>query len=246
MSLIKIHPLHLGTINRYKDSFMFKIGYGIRIDLPILAFYIEGADKKILVDTGGCAPEDTEQKSEVKYVRAPYSRTKEQEIVNALKSKVGVSPDEIDIVINTHLHWDHCSGNDLFPNAEIIVQKKELESARNPIPLLSVAYLRKYIDDINYTTVEGDKEIVKGVTVIFTPGHTEGFQGVKIEAMQKSYFLAGDCVALYESLNYNPPWPNGLFVNLREYHQSLEKVAKINAEIIPGHDMSVLKKDVYS
>ncbi|HQI00344.1 MAG TPA: N-acyl homoserine lactonase family protein [Deltaproteobacteria bacterium] len=242
MSTIRIHPLHLGTITRHKDSFMFKIGYGVSMDLPILAFYIEGADKKILVDTGGSDPKDPLEAK----LRGPYVREKDQEIINALKNKVGVNPEEIDIVINNHLHWDHCAGNDLFPNAEFIVQKKELESALNPVPpFLSIAYIRKCLEEIRYTTIEGDKEIVKGVSVIFAPGHTEGLQGVLVEAQDNRYFLAGDCVPLYESLNHNPPWPNGLFVNLREYYETQIKVSKLGAVIIPGHDMKVLETSVY-
>ena len=242
MSTIRIHPLHLGTITRHKDSFMFKIGYGVSMDLPILAFYIEGADKKILVDTGGSDPKDPLEAK----LRGPYVREKDQEIINALKNKVGVNPEEIDIVINNHLHWDHCAGNDFFPNAEFIVQKKELESALNPVPpFLSIAYIRKCLEEIRYTTIEGDKEIVKGVSVIFAPGHTEGLQGVLVEAQDNRYFLAGDCVPLYESLNHNPPWPNGLFVNLREYYETQIKVSKLGAVIIPGHDMKVLETSVY-
>ncbi len=242
MSSIRIHPLHLGTITRHKDSFMFKIGYGVSMDLPILAFYIEGADKKILVDTGGSDPQDPLEAR----LRGPYTRTKDQEIVTALRKKVGIGPEEIDIVINNHLHWDHCAGNDLFPNAEFIVQKRELESALNPVPLLSIAYIRKYLEEINYTTVDGDAEIVKGVSVVLAPGHTEGLQGVLVEAKDNRYFLAGDCVPLYESLNHNPPWPNGLFVNLREYYDTQVKVSRLGAVIIPGHDMKVLEKSVYS
>jgi len=241
MSSIRIHPLHLGTITRHKDSFMFKIGYGVSMDLPILAFYIEGADKKILVDTGGSDPRDPVEAR----LRGPYVRTKDQEIVTALRKKVNVAPEEIDIVINNHLHWDHCAGNDLFPNAEIIVQKRELESALNPVPLLSIAYIRKYLEEVKYTTVDGDAEIVKGVSVVLAPGHTEGLQGVLVEAQENRYFLAGDCVPLYESLNHNPPWPNGLFVNLREYYETQMKVSRLGAVVIPGHDMKVLEKPVY-
>ncbi|HPI93320.1 MAG TPA: N-acyl homoserine lactonase family protein [Deltaproteobacteria bacterium] len=241
MSSIRIHPLHLGTITRYKDSMMFKIGYGVRMDFPILAFYLEGAGKKILVDTGGCDPQDPVHGPH----RAPYVREKDQDVVSALRKKVGVDPDEIDIVINNHLHWDHCAGNDLFPNAEIIVQKRELESALNPVPLLSVAYIRKYLEEVRYTTVDGDREIVPGVSVLLTPGHTEGLQCVLVETPGKRYLLTGDCVPLYESMNHNPPWPNGLFVNLREYYETQVKVSKLGASIIPGHDMKVLETEVY-
>jgi N-acyl homoserine lactone hydrolase len=242
MSDIRIHPLHVGTISRHKDSFTFKLGYGQNIDVPLIVWYIEGAGKKILLDTGGCDPENPDLKPWV----SPYARSQEQELPKMLKSKFGLEPDDIDIVIISHLHWDHCSGNDLFPKAEFIVQKKELESAKNPIPLFAPIYVKKFIEGFPYTIVDGDKEIVKGVSVILTPGHSEGLQGVLVEAQSNRYFLAGDNISLFESLQFNPYWPTGLYVNLRECYASYEKIAKLNAIILPGHDMKVFEKAVYS
>jgi glyoxylase-like metal-dependent hydrolase (beta-lactamase superfamily II) len=242
MANIRIHPLHIGTISRHKDSFTFKLGYGEKIDVPIIVWYIEGAEKKILVDTGGCDPEDPGLKPWV----SPYVRPAGQELPNVLKTKLGLTPDDIDIVLMSHLHWDHCCGNDLFPKAEFIVQEKELESARNPIPILSPIYVKKFIDDFPYTTVDGDKEIVDGVSVIFTPGHSEGFQGVLVEAESNRYFLAGDNIALYDSLKHNPPWPSGLYINFRDYYASLQKITELGAKILPGHDMMVFEKELYS
>ncbi|RJQ77554.1 MAG: N-acyl homoserine lactonase family protein [Desulfobacteraceae bacterium] len=242
MSKIKIYPLHIGTISRHKDSFTFKLGYGEKIDVPILVWYLEAAGKKILIDTGGCDPEDPQLKPWV----SPYTRPAEQELPHVLQKKFGLKPDDIDIVLISHMHWDHVCGNDLFPNAQFIVQEKELESARNPIPILSPIYVKRFIDNFPYTTVNGDKEIVEGVSVVFTPGHSEGFQGVLIEAENNRYFLAGDNIALYDSLKHTPPWPSGLYINFRDYYDSLHKIQKLEATILPGHDMLVLEKEYYN
>jgi len=242
MAGIRIHPMHIGTISRHQDAFTFKLGYGVGIDVPIIVWYIEGADKRILVDTGGCDPENPDLKPWV----SPYVRPKEQELPNVLKSKFGLNPEDIDIVLISHLHWDHCCGNDLFPKAEFIVQKRELESAKNPIPLFSPIYVKKFIHDFPYTVIDGDKEIVKGVSAILVPGHSEGFQGVLVDAEKDQYFLAGDNIALFESLKHSPYWPSGLFVNLREYYASLDKIAKLGATILPGHDIQVFEKEYYS
>ena len=242
MSDIRIHPLHVGTISRHKDSFTYKLGYGQHIDVPLIAWYIEGAEKKILVDTGGCHPEDPDLKPWV----SPYSRPEDQSLLNVLKNKLGLAPDDIEVVIISHLHWDHCSGNDLFPKAEFIVQKKELESAKNPIPLFTPIYVKKFIDNFPYTVVDGDKEIDQGVSVILTPGHSEGLQGVLVDTGNTRYFLAGDNISLFESLQFNPYWPTGLYVNLRDCYASYEKISKLNATILPAHDMKVFDKVVYS
>lgn len=242
MNGIRIHPLHVGTITRHKDSFTFKLGYGEKIDVPIIVWYIEGAEKKILVDTGGCDPEDPDLKPWI----SPYTRASDQELPHILKARFDLNPEDIDMVIISHLHWDHCCGNALFPNAEFIVQKKELEAAKNPIPVLSPIYVRKFIHDFFYTTVDGDKEIVKGVSVLLTPGHSEGLQGVLIDAENHRYFIAGDNISLYESLAYNPPWPVGLYINFREYYQSLDRITKLDAVILPSHDMKVFETKFFN
>jgi N-acyl homoserine lactone hydrolase len=241
MSGIKIHPLHVGTITRHKDSFTFKLGYGEQIDVPIIVWYIEGADKNILVDTGGCDPEDPALKPWV----SPYAREPDQELSLLLKNKFGLHTEDIDLVIISHLHWDHCSGNALFPNAEFVVQKKELAAAKDPIPVLSPIYVKKFIQDFPYTTVDGDKEVVTGVSVLLTPGHSEGLQGVLVEAANNRYFIAGDNISLYESLDHDPPWPVGLYVDFREYYRSLERITKLGATILPAHDMKVFERPFY-
>jgi N-acyl homoserine lactone hydrolase len=242
MSGIKIHPLHIGTITRHKDGFLFKLGRNEEIECPIIVWYIEGAGKKILLDTGGADPEDEALKPWV----SPYVRPVEQELPNVLKAKFGLAPDDIDIVVMSHLHWDHCCGNDLFPNAEFIVQETELEASKDPVPVLKPIYVDRFIHDFPYTTIDGDTEIVPGVTAILTPGHSEGFQGLLVEAETKKYFLAGDNVALYDALSQSPPWPGSLYVNFRDYFASLDKISKLDAEILPGHDMKVFDKEFYA
>ncbi|MBU2548702.1 MAG: N-acyl homoserine lactonase family protein [Proteobacteria bacterium] len=242
MSEIKIYPLHIGTISRHKDVFLFKLGRGVEIECPIIVWYIEGAGKRILLDTGGCDPEDKELKPWV----SPYARPPEQELPNVLKSRFGLSPEDIDIVLISHLHWDHCCGNDLFPNAEFIVQKAELKAARNPVPVLKPIYVDRFIHDFPYTTVDGDTEIVDGVSVLLTPGHSEGFQGVLVETENDRYFLAGDNIALYDALEHNPPWPGALYIDFRDYFETLDRVSKLGARILPGHDMKVFEAEYYS
>ena len=121
MASLRIHPLHVGTMNRQITHFCDTLEPQT-VDLPLISWYIEGSDKRILVDTGGGDPAPTHPKMK------PYERKKDQTIENALK-KVGLTCDDIEIVIATHLHWDHSAGNGLFKNAKIIVQEEELKMA---------------------------------------------------------------------------------------------------------------------
>lgn len=237
MASLRIHPLHLGTITREKSSFGYRLEPGQKVEAPLIAWYIEGASKRILVDTGGADPSEVPR-------RSPYRRDKNQSIDNALR-KLGLRCSEIDIVIITHLHWDHCGGTDKFPDAQIIVQEEELISARSPLPLYYFEDYKRFVDNINYTVISGDKQLVEGVTVFFTPGHTYGMQGVLVDAETRKYFIASDTIGLFECLNREPPLISGVYVDLRKYYDSLAKITKLSAFILPGHDFKVFGKEIY-
>ena len=238
MAFPKIHPLHLGNITRRKMIFGYFLEPDVIIDAPIIAWYIETEAKKILVDTGGGDP------ALLKDPRFhPYNRG-EQTLENALK-KLGVSRDDIDIVIATHLHWDHCGENRFFPNAQVIVQEAELEAARNPFPIQH-GYVSELIENIDYTVISGDVEIAPGIKTILAPGHTYGMQGVLVEAEHDRYFIAGDSVCLFLALESDPWLIGGIYVDLKLCYETLEKIKNLSAYILPGHDIKVFEKEVYS
>jgi N-acyl homoserine lactone hydrolase len=238
MPSIKIHPLYLGTITRQTMTFAFWLDPGKVMDAPIIAWYLEGSSKKILVDTGGGDP----SKANPRYL--PYRREKEQTIENALR-RIGVSCEDIEIVVATHLHWDHSAGNDLFPRAEVIVQEEELNYARSPFPANAHGYIRRIVEEVEYTVISGDKEIADGVQLILTPGHTYGMQGVLVEGAQKRYFIAGDTFGLFRNLESDPPLISGVYVDMRKYYETLHKISGLSAFILPGHDFKVFDQKVY-
>ncbi len=119
---------------------------------------------------------------------------------------VGVSPDEIDWVILTHLHFDHAGGATrrddagrlcpAFPRARHFIQRAEWTDANGRIPELAGAYFRddfKPLEDAGLVElVEGDAEITTGVTAQLTGGHTRGHQIVRIESAGESAVLLAD------------------------------------------------------
>lgn len=233
-----IYPLNLGTITRSMSGF----GYGFgpeKVDVPLIGWYVETSDKKILVDTGGGDPLTAIPRA------APYYRKKEQALENAL-GQLGIACQDIDTVVVTHLHWDHCGGNDLFPQAEKIIQKEELESARSPFPITADGYIEKMVHDIDYTVISGDEQITNEVKIVFTPGHTYGFQGVLVSAGSGKIFIAGDTFTFFENLERTPPLISGFYVDLKQYYNSIEKIAQLSPDLIlPGHDFKVFKQKVY-
>jgi len=129
----------------------------------------------------------------------------------------GVSPEAIDLVILTHLHFDHCGGltrrgegSDLrlaYPNATHIVQKREWEDALNPNERTKASYLGEnfipVLEKGKLHLIEGDAEIGAGVRVINTGGHTRGHQVVLIESKGEKALYFGDLVPT----SYHLPLP---------------------------------------
>jgi len=244
-----IKPLNVGTISGDRSNLTYLRNFGIKQQQPAIMWYIEGAEKKILVDTGPCDPEWSQ-----KY-HWPLTRTEEQEPDKALKA-IGVDPKEIELVVLSHLHWDHSFNNHLFVNAEFIVQKKELEYSIAPLPVhmkgyesVAIGMRPDYITHTKYTIIDGDKEIVPGVSLYLTPGHSPGSQCVAVETLGGIYLIAADTIPLYENWDsgpsYMPHIPNAIHVGLREYFESFEKIEKIADFILPGHEEKVFNYSQY-
>jgi N-acyl homoserine lactone hydrolase len=89
----------------------------------------------------------------------------------------GLTPDHVQLIVNCHLHFDHCGGNPLLPGRPVIVQHRELEAARGHSYTLP-----ELIDapGIKYDKITGEAEPLPGVVIIPTPGHTAGHQSVVI------------------------------------------------------------------
>jgi glyoxylase-like metal-dependent hydrolase (beta-lactamase superfamily II) len=121
---------------------------------------------------------------------------------------LGVNPEEIDFVINTHLHFDHCGGNTrknekdqvlpVFPKAEYIIQKGEWEYGLNPVYRDKVSYFSQTYTPLKdcglLHLVEGEESVTEGISVILTPGHTTHHQSVIVESAGKKLAFLGDAV----------------------------------------------------
>lgn len=98
-------------------------------------------------------------------------------------------PRDVVCVINTHLHFDHCGGNRLFVGTPIYVQRAEREAAR-----AEDYTIPEWVEfeGATYVELEGEQEIVPGLRVVPTPGHTPGHQSVLVETEEGLVIVAGD------------------------------------------------------
>jgi N-acyl homoserine lactone hydrolase len=139
--------------------------------MPVFVWTIDHPEGRVLVDTGmiDSRPEFDDM-----------SPTPHPENI----------PRDVACVINTHLHFDHCGGNRLFPGVPIHVQARELADARS----LEDYTIREWVDfdGATYVEHEGEVEVLPGIRLLPAPGHTDGHQVVVVETGAGTNVLGGD------------------------------------------------------
>ena len=254
-----IIPLDLGDATGDKSLSYFLRFVGEKEHWKRAAFYVGGAKKKIVVDTG---PPDLDHALKYHHLSKQEPCRPDQKIEVQL-AKAGVKPEEIDIAILTHLHWDHVGQVSKFPNAQFIVSEEELRFALNPLPPLYVAYEAlhvgmkpMFLNVIERIKTVGmtPKEIVEGVSVIPLPGHTPGSIGVVVDTAKGPHVIAGDAVPQYGNLEGSPEEHlsyliSGFFTDMRAMWKSFERIDEIVkgdlSRVIPGHDPRIFQKERY-
>jgi N-acyl homoserine lactone hydrolase len=163
MEIVRLHLARIGALN----------------DIPVHGFVIKHPKAgAILVDTG---------------VGWPTELLKEWKIVNRHAADVladhDLSPADVRIVINSHLHFDHCGQNAVFKHAPFYVQRSELDRARSEKSDVS-----EWFDfaGARFELVDGDAQIAEGVRVVATPGHTVGHQSVVVDTPDGGAVMIGD------------------------------------------------------
>lgn len=251
-----ITPLNLGRFVAFPiNKLIFGDKSGETRQSPITAYLIQGQGRKILVDTGSCDAEWAQKNHNF----ALEIRTGET-ILEALAAN-DATPEQIDAIIITHLHWDHCWNLEKFPNAKIYVQKKEMLCALDAEPIFYTAYEHPrrgfenfpWVDSLaRFHYVDGDTWLFPGIKVLSLPGHSYGSQGVLVKGYQQYYMLPGDLISARENWEGIPGHkhvPCGTVQNITEYYESFKKLDQYDAEygftVIPSHDETALEKAVY-
>lgn len=170
--VITVRPVHVADLQP-EDEVM-----------PVYVHVVEHPEGRILVDTG------LTQLHPLADDMFPRLRPEGYDEIDSAT---------IDLVVNTHLHFDHCGGNHLFPGIPVYVQRRELDDA-----LTDPAYtIREWVEapGVSYRPVDGEHELLSGVRLVPGPGHTPGSQMVVVETDDRPVVIVGDLAITHADLD---------------------------------------------
>ncbi|MBC9935879.1 MULTISPECIES: N-acyl homoserine lactonase family protein [unclassified Leucobacter] len=211
---------------------------GDEVRFPVYSVLVQIADgPNILFDTGF----DLDHVNAVLPFEKPLQSP--EQTIPAQLALCGLAPEDIDIVINSHFHFDHVGGNKYLTNAQILVHKDELRHALVPEPFERLGYsdLSFNFDKSKYRFISGEYEIAPGVTLIETPGHTVAHYSMLVEfAGAPAMLFAGDAAYTYKALEAEVI--GGFHLDPSASIDSLRKLSYISrtkgADIYPSHEMA--------
>jgi N-acyl homoserine lactone hydrolase len=149
--------------------------------MPVYVHLIDHPDARVLVDTG---------------LTEPHPAAAD---LDPRPQPLNIDPAAIDIVVNTHLHFDHCGGNHLFAGKPFYVQRRELTDARGEDDYT----IRSWVDapGVEYAVVDGEFELLPGLRLLPAPGHTPGMQVVVVETGERPVVVGGDVAVWFGELD---------------------------------------------
>jgi N-acyl homoserine lactone hydrolase len=237
---------------REKSRFTYMHGFGEKVDIPYVAWLLRGDGPTILVDAG-CSAAD--YREHVRGDTGPlflagelFADVIDVKPLDQHLAEHGLAADDVDILVQTHLDWDHCMNTRMFRTSRILVQRAEWQKI--PFhPLFKSTYAPRWvyeeIERLNLELVEGDVKVTKGVRTFFTPGHSPGGQSVAVDTDEGTYVIAGMCTIRD---NFYPPEevaarseykviPTGMHVDLLVCYDSMLRILDVGQDnVLPFHD----------
>jgi len=223
------------------DSFIFDDHHSDQHDMDYFVWVVRNEHRTILVDTGY----DTEEAMR----RGRPTLREPMAAIGAL----GLSPDDIDEIVVTHLHYDHAGGLRHFPNARIHIQEAEVAFATGPCmchPEIQAPYTADHVCEVIKRVYsgrvifhDGDAGIADGITLHHIGGHSRGLQALGIQTASGTLCLASDAAHYYENFEQGKLFP--LVVDAQEMLDGFKRLRTIASRpelIIPGHDPLVRER----
>jgi 4-pyridoxolactonase len=236
---IKVYLLESGSLVLDQVFMTWNHGWGKEIRFPVYSIFVDHPQGKVLIDTGF----DRAWVERVLPFEKPLQN--EDQTIVAQLARIGVLPETVDIVVNSHLHFDRCSGNRYFPGAQFIMTKEELRHAFVPDPWERLWYDRNLVDmqGAKYTLLEplGEAEytVLQGITLFETPGHSKGHLSVIVQPTNDQPMIFPIDVA-YTVHNLKDRMLMGLHSDPEDLLRSMQKVEeyarRLGGRIFYSHD----------
>jgi N-acyl homoserine lactone hydrolase len=178
----------------------------------------------------------------------PYDHVSEDEYLDSRLHQQGLELSDIDYAVLSHLHFDHAGNARMFgaTDAKMICPKKEYHFAFGFNGVFTGGHLKSDYDKLKWETVDGDAELLPGVTLIQVPGHTPGTMAMRVDLPETGTMIVTSH-AVFMGDTYGPPTTPGFLINdLAAWYPSVEKIRKLaeetNATLVFGHDSEQMKK----
>ena len=239
-AMLKLHALCCGRLNFDRKVFFPDDNSGNKLRAPVPGFLVIHPKGKLLFDTGIDCRAATDP---IAHLGARLAASFEiaaapDEHAAGQLAHFGLGCDDINTVANSHLHFDHCGCNALFPRAQFLVQRNELAAARAP---KSHAFAPGWDHALDYRELDGEHDVFGDASVILfpTPGHTQGHQSLKVQVSKGRWIvMTADACYTQEHLDRDllpvVAWNGSLM------HETMAKFRQMgersDTELIFGHD----------
>ncbi len=236
----KLRLLDSGSCVIDQSHITWNVGCGTPVRFPVYSVLIEHPEGLFLFDTGF----DKDLVMEKLAFELP-EQTPQQTIPGQLQL-AGFAPGDVDAVINSHLHFDHCGGNRHLTSATTYLHADEIREARSPEPFEVLGYADKSWDHpgATFSLLTGDVQLAKGLHLLHTPGHTIGHYSLLVEVDGRRPLLFMSDVS-YTPDAFAKDQQAGFHWNPVAGVRSIRRIKQIaqewDAEIFFTHHMDTLK-----
>ncbi len=251
----EVFAVRYATRRAAKSELYFRYGsYGepdVETNLDYYFWVLRDGQRTLMVDTGFSVAA-AERRG---FSPAGGDRSKRSYVCSPIEAfaRLGIDGPSVAEVIVTHFHWDHIGNLDAFPGATLHVPERELEFWTGPLAHRRQFWEHAEGEDISHVeaanragrvrTYTDGVQLAPGVAAISLPGHSPGQHGLILETASGQVILASDATHFYQELELDRPF--GVCVDIEEMYETYEtlrKLAKGGAVVVPGHDPEVAKR----